>query len=261
MELTPNLTTVIFEVINFVVLAILLYKFFFQPMMRNIEARAAEKEQLLQQIQSDREASDVMRAELDSRLESAEEAAAAIITRAQEQAEETRLALLEEAKEEVEHILVEAHAQAHQMRELALDEFHDELLNAVLETSGLVFSQVATDEIQSAMVKRLTDRIWEMGRSEMQRVETFRLSLGDRVPVAHVLTARPLSSELQGLLVRTFTALADRNVNLDIKVDPALFAGVRVRMGDVVVDNSVAGQLDALHDDVAAMFRGRVADE
>jgi len=40
---------------------------------------------------------------------------------------------------------------------------------------------------------------------------------------------------------RTFTALADRHVNLELRTDPNLAAGLRVRLGDMVVDNSVAG--------------------
>ncbi|HEC33912.1 MAG TPA: hypothetical protein ENI37_04275, partial [Chloroflexi bacterium] len=61
--------------------------------------------------------------------------------------------------------------------------------------------------VHDSLVQQLSDRIWELGRSEMERVETFRRSLGDRAPTAYVTTARPLSPEQQGLLARTFTAL------------------------------------------------------
>ncbi len=261
MELIPNLTTVLFEVINFAVLAILLYKFLFQPVMRNVSARAAEKEALLQQLREERDSASAMRAELEARLSRAEDEAEAILMRAQDQAEEERQSLLAETQAEVERILVETHAQAHQMRSQALDEFHEVLLDAILETSGSVIEKVMPDEVHALMVKQLSDRIWEMGRAEMRRVESFRLSLGDRVPTAHIQTAHPLLPESQGLLMRTFTALADRTVNLDIQLDPSLFVGVRVRLGDVVVDHSVAGQLDALRATVAETFGRRTADE
>lgn len=261
MELIPNLTTVLFEVANFAVLAILLYKFLFQPVMRNVSARAAEKEALLQQLREDHDGAAALRAELETRLARAGEEAEAILLRAQEQAEKERQSLLSETQAEVERVLVEAHAQAHQMRSQALGEFHEMLLDAILETSGVVIEKVTPDEVQTLMVKQLSDRIWELGRAEMRRVEAFRLSLGDRIPTAHIQTARPLLPESQGLLVRTFTALADRTVNLDIQLDPSLFVGVRVRLGDVVVDHSIAGQLDALRATVAETFEGRLAND
>jgi F0F1-type ATP synthase delta subunit len=110
-------------------------------------------------------------------------------------------------------------------------------------------------------VQQLSDRIWELGRSEMERVETFRRSLGDRTPTAYVTTARPLSPEQQGLLARTFTALADRHVNLELKTDPALAAGIRVRLGDTIVDHSIAGQLADLRESVSTALKERMAHE
>jgi F0F1-type ATP synthase membrane subunit b/b' len=41
-----NITTIILEIINFLVLTALLYHFVFRPVIRRVEARAAEKERL-----------------------------------------------------------------------------------------------------------------------------------------------------------------------------------------------------------------------
>lgn len=260
MEFPPNLTTVIFEILNFLVLAILLTHFLFKPVLRNVKARAAEKAELLRQLQQDRQEAVALRATLEERLSKAEEESLAIKNRAQQDAEAERLALLRETRMEVERVLVEAHTDACRVRQQSVTEFHEELLDTILDLSGQVIGQLTTAEQHAALVKQLSDRIWTLGRSEMQRVETFRGSLGDRIPTAYVTSARPLSPELQGLLARTFTALADRNVNLDIKIDPTLSAGVRVRIGDLIVDTSVAGQLADLREGVARRLRERASD-
>lgn len=253
--------TVIFQVINFLVLVALLNHFLFQPVIRNVAQRTAEKERLLRELAQEREEAARLRAELEERLAKADEEAAAIITAAREQAEAERQALLQEAQAEVERILAEAHADARRWRRQAVDSFHDELLDAILDVSGKVLGRIAPPEMHDALVKQLSDRIWELGRSEMQRVETFRRSLGGREPTVYVTTARPLSPEQQGLLVRTFTALADRHVNLELKVDPTLVAGLRVRLGDTIVDNSVAGQLAELRESVSTALEERVGNE
>ena len=82
-------------------------------------------------------------------------------------------------------------------------------------------------------------------------LENLRQALGDREPTVHVATARALTTEQQGLLARTFTALADRHVNLEVTVEPALAGGLRVRLGDMVVDNSIADRLEVLREGVS----------
>jgi len=252
--------TIIFQIANFLLLVILLNHFLFQPVMRRVAQRRAEKERLLSELKQEREEAARLRAEWEARLARAEEEAAALIAQAQEKAETERLALLQEAQVEVARILAEAHTDAHQQRRLAIDSFHDELLDAILELSGQLIARTAPPEMHDSLVKQLNDRIWELGRSQMQRVEAFRRSLGNREPTAHVTTARPLSPEQQGLLARTLTALADRHVNLDLRTDPSLAGGLRVRLGDTIVDNSIAGQLAGLREQVSTALKERMGN-
>jgi len=259
--LNLDVATIIFQIVNFLALAALLYWFLFRPVTRSVKARRAERKRLAEQIAQDREDAETLRAELEARLASAEEEAAAIIARAQEQARDERATLLQETQAEVERILVEAHTDAHRLRQQTVEDFHDELLDTILELCSWVIERAAPPEVHDALVQQLNDRIWELGRSEMERVETFRRSLGDRTPTAHVTTAQPLSPEQQGLLARTFTALADRHVDLELKTDPALAAGLRVRLGDTLVDNSIGGQLAELRDTVSQALKERMTGD
>ncbi len=252
--------TIIFQIANFLLLVILLNHFLFRPVMRRVAQRRAEKERLLRELNQEREEAARLRAEWEARLAHAEEEAAALIARAQEEAEAERVALLQEAQAEVARILAEAHNDAYQQRQLATDSFHEELLEAILEISGQVIGRTAPPEMHDSLVKQLNDRIWELGRSQIQRVEAFRRSLGNREPTAHVITAHPLSPEQQGLLVRTLTALADRHVNLELRTDPSLTAGLRVRLGDIIVDNSIAGHLAELREQVSTALRERMGN-
>jgi F-type H+-transporting ATPase subunit b len=261
MDLIPDLWTVIFQVLNFLAITALLYWLLFKPMMKSIRERAAEKQALMVQIEEDREAAADLRSEWEDRVADAEEEADEILAKAKEEAEQERQAVLEEAQEEAERVLVEAHTDAARVRQHAVENFHDDLMDAVLDISAVVIHQVAPEEMHRAMVETLTDRIWEMGRSEMARVESFRRSLGDRAPTAHVATAQPLSPDLQGSLARTLAALADRNVDLDIEVHPELAVGLRVRLGDIVVENSIVGQLEELRDRVSVSLRDRLAQD
>ena len=259
--LNLNLATIAFQLVNFLVFAALLYYFLFRPVRRRIRERAAERERLTRQIEEEREEVEEMRAELEARLADAEKEADRVINRAQEKAREEREALLEEAQDEVGRILAEARADAQQVRHQAMEEFHDDLLDAIIQLSGHALDEVVPPETHHRLVEQLNDRIWELGRSEMDRVETLRLSLGDREPTAHIVSAQELKADQQAELASTLAALADRHVDLQVRVDPDLIAGLRVRLEDVVIDNSLRSSLRDLRDEVSQALEERMEDE
>jgi F-type H+-transporting ATPase subunit b len=261
MDLTPVARTILFQIVNFLVLAWLLHRFLFRPMMTKVKERAGEKERLAQELARDHEAAVALRAELEARLAHADEEVDGIIAHGQEEATELRKAMLRETESEVARILSEAHAEAQRLQQQAIKASQTETLDAILEISARLIGRSAPPELHQQLVQQMSDRIWEMGRSEMQRVEEFRRSLGTRSPTAYVTTALPLSPDQQGLLARTFTALADRNVNLELRTDPDLAAGARVRLGDMVIDNSIAGELRQLRQDTLDALNEVTGDE
>jgi F-type H+-transporting ATPase subunit b len=259
--LNLDLPTVIFQAINFLVFFGVLYLVLFKPAMATIRRRAEERERLDRELERGRQSIAVQRAELDERMSRLEEEAASFVALTREKAEEERVALLEEAKREVEQILVEAQADAYQVRRRAVEAFHEDLVDAILDVSGMVIRDAVPDSVHDALIRQLSERIWEMGRTDIERVEAFRSSLGDREPTAHITTARSMTLDQQGLIARTFTALADRHVNMEVQVDHMLVAGMRVRIGDIIVDSSIAGQMQELRGMALQALKEQIGNE
>ena len=63
---------------------------------------------------------------------------------------------------------------------------------------------------------------------------------------ADVSSARDLTAAQQASLEVQLSRLAGKKAKLRFKTDPALIAGVVARVGSVVYDGSVRGQLDRL---------------
>jgi F-type H+-transporting ATPase subunit delta len=92
----------------------------------------------------------------------------------------------------------------------------------------------------------------------MRQVRNIRDSLVEQTPTVYITTAKILSPEQQRSLVRTFGALADKNISMDIEVDPELIAGIRARIGDLVVENSLAVDLNELRSEVVSALKESV---
>lgn len=65
---------------------------------------------------------------------------------------------------------------------------------------------------------------------------------------AEATTAKPLDEAEQAQLASKLSSVTGKKIELVCKVDPAVIAGVLVRIGDRVIDGSVRGQLDALRE-------------
>lgn len=65
---------------------------------------------------------------------------------------------------------------------------------------------------------------------------------------AEATTAIPLDEPQQAQLASKLSTVTGKQIRLDYKVDPTVIGGVRVRIGDRVIDGSVKGQLEALRE-------------
>jgi F-type H+-transporting ATPase subunit delta len=63
--------------------------------------------------------------------------------------------------------------------------------------------------------------------------------------IAVVTVARPLTREQADRLRAALSTQVGREVSLQVMVDPAVIGGVRVQLGDEVIEGTVAGKLEA----------------
>lgn len=70
--------------------------------------------------------------------------------------------------------------------------------------------------------------------------------------VAHVRSAVELTAEQIDRLTATLTTIYSRPIALHVEVDPALAGGLTIKIGDEIIDGSVAGRLAALRRNLAS---------
>ncbi len=242
--------TIVGEIISFLVLAVALYYLLFKPTVKRIEARAKEKETLLEQARlKDQEAEQKLQ-EIENRLTNIDTELEERIQEAYQQAKIESESLIQATQVEAEKILADAEKEAEKRQQHEIEELQGQLVDKILKISGQILHKTSPESVHENLIEALNKEIWDLGKRDMRQVRTIRDSLVERTPTVFVTSAKELSPEQQRSLIRTFSALADSNVNMEINIDPEIIAGVRVRIGDLVVENNLAVELEELKSDV-----------
>jgi len=253
-----DLVTILAETLNFLVIVVVLYFLLFKPTMKRIEKRAKEKNALLQQAEENEKQAEEKLTTIEERLSNIDSEIEERLQEAYQKAQEESESLLEETGREAERILKEAENEAAKRQKQEIDQLQDELVDTILDICGEVLKKTTPDAVHDNHIDDLNSEIWELGKNDMRQVRAIRDSLAEREPTVFITSAKELTPEQQRALIRTFSALADSNVNMEIEINPDLIAGIRVRMGDLVVDNTLAIELAELKSDVVGALEESV---
>jgi F-type H+-transporting ATPase subunit delta len=149
-----------------------------------------------------------------------------------------------------------------------LDDVEDQLfrfsriVDAAPELSVILDDPTADPDSRSTLVHRLlagrshplvTELVDALARDTAGRSFTHGVrELVDQAAqrqekvVAIVKTAQPLTTEQTTRLVGSLGRIYGRQVSVHVEVEPAVMGGIRVQVGDEVIDGSVAARLEVL---------------
>jgi F-type H+-transporting ATPase subunit b len=244
--MTLDLTTFVFEIVNFVVLVFILQRAVYLPLRRSLDARRktiearesaatarmTEAEDLARQVQARSRELDVLRA--DAMRKAGEEAAA----------ERARLIAL--AREDAAGDRARAQRTLDAEREAARAWVEDLAVERSTELAGQVHAALAPEAVHDALFALLVREVAAQGTA--LRAE---LPSDGPVEVRATFARPPVDAETDALRGALREALG-ADVRLVVADDPALRAGAVVRVAHRVLDASLDGQLDVLRERVRA---------
>ena len=256
-----DLVTILAEILNFLILAIALYFLLFKPIVKRMEKSAERKAALISEAEEkEQQAAETLK-RIEERLANIDIEIEERLQMAYQQAQTESEALLEMTQNEAEKILIEAEIEAAKRQQQETEDLHEELVNAILNISGQILLKATPPEVHDKLVEEMMEEIWELGKKDMRQVRTIRDNLAERTPTVNVATAKELSPDQQRSLIRTFSALADQNVNMEIDIEPDLVSGIRVRMGDLIIENTLALELNELKTEVSETLEESISNE
>ncbi|MCJ7624449.1 MAG: F0F1 ATP synthase subunit B [Anaerolineaceae bacterium] len=236
-----NLGYLIVQILNFAILFVVIYAWAVKPIVGMLKSR---RETIARGLEDARVAEEARaNAELDAEK---------IITEAQKKATEIVREATERAEIAGKEVQTAAEAVLVKDREVAKAELEQERDRTLSELRG----QVALLAIAAAQKLSGESLLADESRQHELLEEFFSGVKSGKVVVlegaelagtsAEVTSALPLTADEQEIVKRDILASVGGGATISFRVDPSILGGLVVRVGDRVVDGSVAAQLQEL---------------
>lgn len=233
-----NLGTLIFQILNFTILLVLLYAFAYRPIINALENR---KKKIAQSLEDARVAAEARaNAEQDARaiLAKAQTEAADKVREATQRADQIAQEVKADAETEAVKIREDATAEALQERDRILGDLRGQIAALAMAATHKLVGEALDEKRQRTLLDEF-----------FSGVKSGKVVLLEDVSMqgatAYVTSALPLTDQEKNAVRQdVLSKIGAETVNF--QVDPAILGGLVVKVGDKVLDGSIAGQLGSL---------------
>ncbi len=230
----------LFQVFNFVILLILLRAWAYGPIVNLLEQRKQKIAQGLEDARVASEARANAEREAEKIIAAAQTEANKRVSEATERAEKAATDVRAAAEEERGRILRSAQEDAQLERNRILADLRGQVAALAVAAANKVVGEALDERRQHALINEFFSGV---RAGQVSVLEGENVSGGD---AAEVTSALPLTPEEQATVKRDITKRLGGAPAVVFRVDPNILGGLIVRVGDRVVDASVAGRLEGL---------------
>lgn len=228
-----NLGFLIVQIIGFIILFLTLNAWIYKPMVNMMETRKQKIAQGLEDARIAAEARSDAEKEAAKIIADAQAEAGNIVREATERAAVAGKEVKTAAEAEAAGIREAAKAEAELERNRILGDLRGQVAALAIAAANKIVGEALDEKKQRALL----DEFFSGVRSG----KVVMVEGGFTGESAEVTSALPLTSDEQEAVKKSFSAK-----EIAFKVDPSILGGLVVKIGDKVLDGSVAGKLEGL---------------
>lgn len=243
--LNINWSTLILQIVNFMVMAFILTRFFFKPVVRILDERSKKVTSALDEAeQREREAAE-MRADYEQKIAQAQDQVLSMTQQAQEELARAKQELIEQTRREIQTMQEHAASDLQESRQQAIQKHQQELGRLVTSLSARLMSEAGGSAFQQGAMERFIEQLSALPADQYRDVA--EVGEGEVVQV-HLVSADNPDTESLSRIQTYVEQMLGKPVEIKTRLDPSLVAGAAVRFGDVMIDGSLSGQLHRLNE-------------
>ena len=234
-----NLGQFVVYLLNFVIVMIVLTAWAYNPVVKLLNERRQKIAQGLEDARIAAEARANAEKEAQKIIAAAQAEANKRVAEATERAEKSAADVRTAAEEERARILKAAQEDAALERNRVLADLRGQVAALAVAAANKVIGETLDEKRQHALIQEFFSGV-KAGKVIVLAGETVTGA------AAEVTSALPLTSKEQEAIKRDLSVQLGGAPSVAFKVDPNILGGVVVRVGDKILDGSVAGKLEGL---------------
>jgi F-type H+-transporting ATPase subunit b len=237
---TFNVWTFLFEVLNFLVLALILHRLLYRPLRAAIDERRAANEKAKTEAEAARKAAETARSQLTAKLAEVDRERTDVLRTAAQQAEIERVKRLAVANAAAKTVREQAQHEAAQLRHDTIAGLEGEVGQLAIGLAERLLTQACNAALNEQLIHRLVEVL--RGVTDAEREQVCRDAGTGEVRIE---SATALTNTTRAELTAAVRELLGRECAPKVEIRPALIGGALVCVGGHVWDATLAAQLDA----------------
>ncbi len=234
-----NLGYLFVQILNFAIIFVVLRVWVFNPIVSLLEKRRQTIAQGLEDARIASEARANAEQEAEKVLAEAQVQANQLVRQATERAEQAAGELRAETDREGEQRRKSAIAEGEQIKAQALGELRGQVAALAIAAAQKVIGEALDERRQQKLIEEFFSGI-EAGKVVVLEGQSLQ---GQR---AVVTSALPLSAKEQETIEQDLRKQLGSGAAIEFQVNPLILGGLVIRLGDKVIDGSVAAKLSEL---------------
>ena len=236
--------TFIFQIVNFVVVAFVLHRLLYRPLHEAIDRRREATLKAQADAQRAGQEAEALRARFAAQLAEAERQREQWVREAHRQAEAEGRRLLDDARQTARQQAEAASRQLADERAESLAAVRQEIVLLAVDLAQRFLQQSADRTLHRQLVARLLESLAAVSDDERRQL-LIGWQPGDP---AVVETAEELDRESLDAISAAVAGIIRGQAAIQVKINPALVCGARLRLGGQAWDASLGGSLEAVRD-------------
>jgi len=229
-----NLGYLLVQIVSFAVLFLILSAWVYKPLIKMLENRKEKIQKGLEDARVASEARENAEAEAEKIVQAKQAEASDLVRQATARAQEVDKELKVTAEKEIAEMKAQARTEIEEERNQLLGEVRGQIAALAMAATQKLVGESLDANRQRALIEEFFSGIKD------GKVAVVEPSDGDS---AEVTSALPLTEAEQKTVAEQ---VLKGQGEVSFRINPAILGGLIVRVGDKVLDGSVAGQLESM---------------
>jgi F-type H+-transporting ATPase subunit b len=234
-----NVSTILLQMANFLVLAFVLNLFLFKPVQNILKKRELMVTREMDEAKLAQQEAEKTRQIFEEKVNNIDAEVSAKTNEARIVIERTRQQMLQEVHSKVQQLKMQAEEMLSQMQTQAIQQHKEKLGDLAADFAQGILSGVMTPQLKSTFNEEFLNRVFALDLAPH-----IKEHVTDEKPTAQLILPQPLENSERKRLESAINQNAGTQVAFSYEINPKLLAGGILRFENELIDGSLLGQIN-----------------